>query len=38
MVVMGHRNSIDDSGLFPESLPYLYIDMYNHAGCIYKLV
>ena len=38
MVVMGHCHLIDDSCLLPESLAYIYIDMYNCDGGGYQLV
>ena len=35
---MGHCDCFDDAGLFSEGLTYIYINMYNYSGRIYKLV
>ena len=37
MVVLGHRDILDDSRLLPEGFTYIYIDMRHRDGSIHQL-
>ena len=38
MVVMADRRIINDPGLLPEGIPYIYIDLCDCRSSLYKLV